>query len=130
MRPTKSHTHKKQQAHFSVSYILICKPLGSRREGKIFWNEWQKAIAEFNMIVVSFKMQFSVVGSVPKYLKFAPSSQHPQPNWTLWVCLAFCWQDKNIQLSHHWLLDQPGLSSVGSNIAYTECHLLPVFLRD
>jgi len=51
------------------------------------------------MTVVYFKMQFPVVGSVSKYLKFAQSSQDLLSHWTLRVCLPFCWQDKNIQLS-------------------------------
>jgi hypothetical protein len=41
--------------------ILIFKLLDSRREDKSFWTEWQQALPEFNLLLISSQNKYSFV---------------------------------------------------------------------
>jgi hypothetical protein len=51
-----------------VLYILIFKFLVSRREDRRFWTEWQQALPEFDLLLISSWIRFWFVIVVPKYL--------------------------------------------------------------
>jgi hypothetical protein len=51
-----------------VSYILIFMFLDSRREDKKFWTEWQQALHEFHVVLISSRIKFWSITFFPQYL--------------------------------------------------------------
>jgi hypothetical protein len=74
MRDQISHPHKTTE-EIVILYILIFKFLSRKWEDKIFWSELWKEFYEFNLLLISFWMQFWFVTVVPMYLKFATYSE-------------------------------------------------------
>jgi hypothetical protein len=56
-------------------YFLIFTFLDSRREDESFWTEWQQALPEFNLLLISSWIKFWFVTVVPKYLNCAKLSE-------------------------------------------------------
>jgi hypothetical protein len=49
-------------------YPLIMNFFERRQEYTIFWNEWQQAIPEFNLLLISSGVQFWFFTILPKYV--------------------------------------------------------------
>jgi hypothetical protein len=91
-----SHPYK-TTGKITVLYILIFIFWDSRREDKRFWTEWQQALLEFNLLLISSWIRLSFV-IVPKYLNCATFSNHTLPVFMSWFCPAFWWWDSDLYL--------------------------------
>jgi hypothetical protein len=61
-----------------------------------FWTEWQQALPEFTLLLISSWIKFWFVTVVPKYLNYATLSNHLLTIFMSWFCSAVWWQDSNM----------------------------------
>jgi hypothetical protein len=75
-----------------VLFILIFKFLDSWREDRRFWTEWQQALPEFNLLLISYWIKFWLGIVVPKYLNCATFFQRDRLDIHVlmsWFCLHY-----------------------------------------
>jgi hypothetical protein len=63
-------------------------------------------VVEFNLLLISSWIKFSIVTVIPKYFNFATFSKDLLTIFTLWFCHAFWWRDINLYYTNvnsiHW----------------------------
>jgi hypothetical protein len=95
---TEFRTHTKRQQNHSL-YILNFKFSVLRRQDQRLWTKWQQSFPEFNLLLISSRIQFSFITVVPKDLNFATFSKDFLPVSKWWFCPAFWWRDLTIVFS-------------------------------
>jgi hypothetical protein len=85
---------------------LVFAVLDGRRE-KRFWTEWQQALPEFTLLLISSWIKLSYVTAYPKYLNCATFSKNLLAFFTLWFCPDFWWRDNNTHLAFYAFTSTP-----------------------
>jgi hypothetical protein len=81
--------------------------LDSRREDKRFCTEWQQALPEFSLLLISSWIRIWFVIIVLKYLNCATFSNNLLAFFMSWFCPAFWWRDSNIYLVFSVITSRP-----------------------
>jgi len=67
-------------------------------EDKRLWAAWQPAFPEFNLLLISTRMEFWFLTLVTKYLNIATFSNYLSAVSKMWHCPTFWWRDITIYL--------------------------------
>ena len=87
-----SHSHK-TKGKIIVLYILIIKFLDSKMADIRFCTEWQQALPDCNLLLISSWIEFWSVKAVPKYLNYSTFAMELLSMFILWLHPAFWSQD-------------------------------------
>jgi hypothetical protein len=98
VRDQVSHQIRKQRKNYNFAYSDFYIFSQQTRRQK-FWTEWQQALPEFSLLLISSWIKFWFVTVVPKYLNCATFSKDLLSIVTSWFCPAFWWRDSNVHFA-------------------------------